>query len=137
MSAAAIAEVRTRLAAALTGYADRTGDPHPVPSTGGLPAFAVRLALASGDRSAMGASAFWREGVLTVSVWEEPANPLTAAADAAARAAAVEGAVLAAPADLDGTVWDIAPEGREISHEATERRVTAAEISFAVRLLAG
>lgn len=137
MSAAAIAEARARLGAALTGYADRTGDPHPVSSGSGLPAFAVRLALSSGDRAAMGAGAFWREGVLTVSVWAEPADPLTAEAGAASLAAAVETALLAAPSDLAGTVWDIAPEGREASHDATERRVTAVEVAFAVRFLLG
>mgnify|MGYP006290172881 CR=1 FL=1 len=136
MSAALIAEARARLATALTGYADRTGDPHPVPSSGGgLPAFAVRLEVGASERVAMGDAERWQEAVLQVNAWAEPGDPSTAEAGARSLAAVIRGAIMADPARLDGTAWEIDPDAYTPAHDAAERRITTVEQSFAVRLL--
>jgi hypothetical protein len=132
-AAAAVTEARARLALALPGYADRTGDPHPVPS-GALPAFAVRLELDTAEPRAMGEAGHWREGTLAAALWVEPADARAAEAGGHALGAAVEAALLAAPADLGGAVWDIEPGAVTVDHQATERRWVALEVALQVRL---
>jgi hypothetical protein len=100
-----------------------------------LPAFAVRLELDTAEPRAMGeAAGLWREGTLAAALWVEPADALQAEAGGHALGAAVEAALLAAPADLGGAVWDIEPGAVTVDHQATERRWVALEVALQVRL---
>lgn len=131
MLAAVLLAARTRLAAALPGAADRTGDPSPKPQAGA--AFAAAVAVAETEPLGMGNAARMVSGTLSVTVWPVPTRPrMDAAALALAAAETVRAAIMAAPADLGGAAWSIEMQAADPELAAGNERITRVDVSFDV-----
>jgi len=134
MSNAVIAAAQSRLAAAFPTWRDSTGDPHPTPEKK-LPAFRVAVTYTSSERVGMGDERHWREGQLEVTIETEADKDETAAADIHAVAGLISAAITATPADLDGTCWEINPDGFEADHDGGKDRVSRGDMIFAIQTL--
>lgn len=134
MSKAVIAAAQARLSAAFPTWHDSTGNPHPTPEKK-LPAFRVAVTYTSSEKVGMGDDRHWREGQLEITIETEADKDETAAADIHAVAALISTAIVAAPADLDGTCWDINPDGFDAEHDGGKDRVSRGDMIFTIQTL--
>lgn len=132
MSETIVTAIRARLAAAFPGWRDATGAAHPTPEAA-LPAFAVRVTYADAERVAMGDPRFLREGQIEIGI--ESATPPDDEAGLHDLAAQVAHAVLAAPGDLGGLVWQIASGGFEADHDKGAAPISRGDLILPIQVL--
>ncbi|WP_282129257.1 hypothetical protein [Roseobacter litoralis] len=135
MSAAILAAAQARLATALPGWIDETDTPHPTPEDA-LPAFSVALSVTSSEKVSMGDPRHFREGQLEIILRTAArATRFGGAQGIHAEASTADAAILADPPCLDGTLWDIDPEGFEAEHDAGEKRISQGSLIFTIQYI--
>lgn len=135
MSDAVVSAALARLTAAFPGWHDATDNPHPTPDAR-LPSYAVAVTYTAAERVGMGDNRTLREGQLEVELQvATTATSASATAGIHAHAKAMQDALMAAPADLGGTVWQIIPEGFEADHDRGESRITRGALIFTIQTL--
>lgn len=124
--AAIRAAIAARIAAAFPAALDASARAAPVAAQR-LPAFAVRSERIAAQGVTMGGGLRRYSDRVTVSLWAEGGDGLRAELDAAAES--IVDAILAAPADLGGLAFDLAPAGVDVALEDGERRIGRADIA--------
>lgn len=129
------AAIRTRVAKVITAPgADRSGKTEG--ATGKrLPVFAVRGILLSAERAGMGSDNWRMVDRIEVAILARQSDALENAAEELA--GRVRDAIMAAPADLGGLVWDLRLAGLSCEVESGETRIARAEIGFDVEHFGG
>lgn len=135
MSDTVLTAARTRLTAALPGWHDASGDPHPTP-VDALPAYACALSYTSAERVGMGDARLVREGQLEIGIHIAATAASASPAAIHAEAQTIEAALLAPPADLGGAAWQIIPEGFEAEHAGGDTRISRGTLIFTIQTLA-
>lgn len=132
MSEAIVTAARARLAAAFPTWHDATGTAHPTPAES-LPAYAVRVTYTDAERLGMGDTRMLRIGQLEVGI--ETLTPANDEAGVHDLAASLAQAILAAPADLGGLVWNIETAGFEADHDKGADRVSRGDLILPLQVI--
>jgi hypothetical protein len=132
MSDAVVTAAIARLVAAFPGWHNATGAAHPTPEAK-LPAFALRVTYSDGERVAMGDPRMLREGQIEIGI--EARTPVDDEAGLHDLAHQIGQAILAAPPDLGGAVWQITQGAFEAEHDKGESRISRGDLILPIEVL--